>query len=170
MSDSFVHGAIPRSALFKYHPAYARLRDGLFKDHKDTVFTRTVDGDVVISFEATLNALLHLFTEAGVRLLFSKPELIAEQLQRACEFIHVSCIDNSPRGFDLQTTLAVLYVQLLFPVQNNRRQARQRDIERFLSRDLREVWTDAYVNWLSELLIVQDYSCNRSITFFRFSA
>lgn len=170
MSETFVHARIPQSKLFKRHAAYTRLRDGLLKDHSDTVFTRTADGENVISFEETVNALLNLFTEAGVVLLFSKPGLIAEQLQRANEFAYVSCTDRENKPFDLQTTLAVLYVQMLFPIQNNRRQARQREIERFLTRELQPVWTDAYINWLSELLIVQDYAQSRYITFFRFTA
>lgn len=170
MSDTFVHARIPQSRLFKYHSAYARLRDSLFKDHREVVFTRTVDGENVITFEQTVNALLHLFTEAGVVLLFSKPELMAEQLQRANEFAYTACIDREQKPFDLQTTLAVLYIQMLYPVQNNRRQARQREIERFLTRELRPVWTDAYIHWLTELLFVQDYVNTRYITFFRFTA
>lgn len=169
--STFVHARIPQSQLFKYHPAYARLRDSLFKGHSDTVFTRIVDGDQTISFEMTVNALLHLFTEAGVKLLFSKPELIAEQLQRANEFAYLFCIDREPKQFDLQVTLAVLYIQLLFPMMNNRRQARQKEIEKFLTRDLRGVWSDAFISWLTELLLVQDYANTRGlVTIFRFTA
>lgn len=171
MNETFVHGRILQSQLFKYHPAYARLRDSLFKDHKNTVFARTMDGENVISFEATLNALLHLFTEAGVKLLFSKPELMEEQLQRANEFAYVACNDRECKPFDLQTTLVIHYIQLMYPVQNNRRQARQRDIERFITRELQPVWSDAYAHWLLELLFAQDYANQRTfITFFRFTA
>jgi hypothetical protein len=156
--------------LFQYHPAYTRLRDGLFKDHRDMVFTRVFDNDTVITFEMTVNSLLHQFTEAGVVLLFSKPELVAEQLQRANEFAHELCIDRGRFPFDLQVTLAVLYVQLLFPITNNRRQARQKEIEKFLTRDLHGIWSDAFISWLIELLFVQEYANSRGITYFRFTA
>lgn len=170
MADTFVHRRIAQSELFQYHPAYARLRDSLFADHRDTVFEKTLDGDTVITFEMTVNALLNMFTEEGVKLLFKNTALFTEQLQRANDFAYVACMDKESRGFDLQTTLAILYIQQMFPIQNNRRQARQREIERFLSRELRLVWTDAYASWLTELLFVQDYADVRWITFFRFSA
>lgn len=170
MSRTFVHGYIPQSALFQYHPAYTRLRDGLFKEHRDMVFNRTFDGENNITFEMTVNSLLHQFTEAGVVLLFSKPELIAEQLQRANEFAYELCIDRGRNQFDLQVTLVVLYVQMLFPILNNRRQARQKEIERFLTRDFRGIWSDAFISWLVELLFVQLYANARGITIFRFIA
>lgn len=168
--SAFVHTKLSHSRLFKRHTAFANFRDGLFKDYRDIAFTRMCDGENVITFEDTVNALLNSFTEAGVEILFRNPKLIAEQLERANEFVYVACTDRESKQFDLQTTLAVLFTQMLFPIQNNRRQARQREIEKFLSRDLRAVWNDAYVNWLSELLIVQDYASSRYITFFRFTA
>jgi hypothetical protein len=167
---TFVHAKLSQTGLFKPTKAFARLRDGLLKEHQNIVFTRSFDGENVITFEDTVNVLVNCFTEEGVTLLFSKPGLIAEQLERANEFAYVACTDQESRGFDLQTTLAIHYIQQMFPIQNNRRQARQREIERFLSRELRLVWTDAYVNWLTELLFVQDYADARYITFFRFTA
>jgi hypothetical protein len=146
------------------------MRDGLFKDHRDMTFNRTFDGENQLTFEMTVNALLHMFTEAGVVLLFSQPEIVAEQLQRANEFAYELCIDRGRNQFDLQVTLAVLYVQLLFPVTNNRRQARQKAMERFLTRDLHGVWSDAFIAWLVELLFVQEYANSRGITYFRFVA
>jgi hypothetical protein len=134
------------------------------------VFSRTFDGENNITFEMTVNSLLHQFTEAGVVLLFSKPELMTEQLQRANEFAYELCIDRGRNQFDLQVTLAVLYVQMLFPILNNRRQARQKEIERFLTRDLRGIWSDAFISWLVELLFVQQYANARGITIFRFIA
>ncbi|MOA62396.1 hypothetical protein D3C78_1878030 [compost metagenome] len=82
----------------------------------------------------------------------------------------MACTDKGLSPFDLQTTLAILYIQMLFPIQNNRRQARQKEIEKFLSRELSGIWSDAYLNWLTELLLVQEYANARGITFFRFTA
>lgn len=167
---TFTHVKLSHSALFKRTKAFTRLSEGLFKEHQNISFVRMFDGENVITFEDTVNALVNSFTEEGVKLLFRKPELVAEQLERANEFAYVACTDKGLSPFDLQTTLAILYIQMLFPIQNNRRQARQKEIEKFLSRELSGIWSDAYLNWLTELLLVQQYANARGITFFRFTA
>lgn len=167
---TFVHVQLSHPALFKRTKALTRLSESVFKEHKGIVFTRTFDGENVITFEDTVNALVNSFTEEGVKLLFRNPELIAEQLERANQLIYVALTDKDLKAFDLQTTLAVLYVQMLFPSMNNRRQARQKAIEKFLTRELVGIWSDAFLNWLTELLTVQGYDNARSITYFRFTA
>ena len=168
--STFAWARLTRSALFKRHSAYALVVKDLFSSHQELVFANSI-GDVDdITFADTVNALLNCFQEDGVRVLFAKPEFVAEFLLKANEFIYVSLNDREGSPFDLQTTLVVYYIQQLFPIQNNRRQARQKDIEKFLTRDLRTAWTTPFKNWLTELLLVQEYANSRWITFFRFTA
>lgn len=168
--SAFVYTKLSREIMVRRHAAFQRVMTDLFSAHTELIFPD--NAKLVEPFLVTdvVNALLHHFTEAGVRLLFSQPAIREAQLIQAHMFFSLSFSDNGTRALDLYTSLVIHFILMMYPVQNNRREARRKEIERFLTRELSEALSVEYVAYLHELLFAEDYVHSRYITFFRFTA
>ncbi|MND22209.1 hypothetical protein D3C81_144750 [compost metagenome] len=164
---SFEYKKWSREQLTRRHASTTRVMADLFAAYRDYQFPANAATENPLSMTDLANALIVLYTEAGVRALFSKPEVLEQQIVQAHNFLLLSWTDNGYRYFDDHTTIAIFCILQLFPIQNNRREARRKEIEKFLTRDLTNAIGSVYPTKLHELLFSQEYAYSRWITIFR---
>ncbi len=167
--SEFVHERVERAVMVREHKAYQRVMADLFKDHKNLEFAANAKLLDPFTLPNLINALLHHFTEGGVRALFPTPATVKNQLETAHDLFMRTFSDDDPRPVDIHTTLAIQFILVLYPIQNNRREARRKEIEKFLTRTLQVATDEAFVAQLHELLFADEIAYSRWITVFRYN-
>jgi hypothetical protein len=167
--SEFVHERVDRTTMVREHKAYQRVMADLFKDYKDMTFAVNAKLLEPFTLPNLINALLHHFTEGGVRALFPTPATVKNQLETAHDLFMRTFSDDDPRPVDIHTTLAIQFILVLYPIQNNRREARRKEIEKFLTRTLQEPTDETFTATLHELLFADEIAYSRWITVFRYN-
>ncbi|MCO6704840.1 hypothetical protein [Streptomyces sp. CHB9.2] len=167
--SEFVHERVERTTMVREHKAYQRVMADLFKDYKNLEFAANAKLLEPFTLPNLINALLHHFTEGGVRALFPTPTTVKNQLETAHDLFMRTFSDDDPRPVDIHTTLAIQFILVLYPIQNNRREARRKEIEKFLTRTLQEPTDETFVAQLHELLFADEIAYSRWITVFRYN-
>lgn len=157
-----------REVLTRRHASTTRVMADLFAPYRELEFAANASTTEPLNMSGLANALVLLFTEQGVRELFFNPATMEQQLVQAHNFLLLSWSDFSARDFDDQTTIAIYCILQLFPIQNNRREARRKEIEKFLTRNLTLAIGSVFPLRLHEILFAQEYAYSRWITIFRF--